>query len=203
MPAWSRTILPMNVTPMTMGGALQSRGQSGKSQRRATTQAGRIWKETYKPFKLNSAAGRAFVAMIMDYWRNGTAFTIDHRSYLTPFGAGTGTPLVNGAGQTGSTLNTDGWTGSNPVLKAGDIIKIAGVPGIRDITADAPNLVSGACGLSINPPIFVGKSPADNAVITYTGVLLDAFLLSGPEELVDMPPNGYVAGLTLTFVEAL
>ena len=37
------------------------------------------------------------------------------------------TPLVNGAGQTGSSLVTDGWGSGGAALKKGDIITIAGV----------------------------------------------------------------------------
>jgi len=43
-------------------------------------------------------------------------------------GAYAGTPLINGAGQTGSTLVTDGWdTGITGLLKAGDVFTIGGV----------------------------------------------------------------------------
>ncbi len=42
-----------------------------------------------------------------------------------------GTPLINGASQTGDSLVTDGWTASTQVLNAGDIIRISGVYGIN------------------------------------------------------------------------
>lgn len=42
----------------------------------------------------------------------------------SPQGAGTGTPLVKGASQTGYTVITDGWTNSTLVLKAGDHFQI-------------------------------------------------------------------------------
>jgi len=38
-----------------------------------------------------------------------------------------GTPLINGASQTGTSLISDGWTGSVKVLNAGDVIALAGV----------------------------------------------------------------------------
>jgi len=50
-------------------------------------------------------------------------------------GVATGTPLVNGGGQTGDTLVTKGWTNSTTgILKAGDVITIANVYSINPQT---------------------------------------------------------------------
>ncbi|MGO4670082.1 P22 phage major capsid protein family protein [Bosea sp. 2RAB26] len=116
-------------------------------------------------------------------------------------GVATGTPLVQGAGQAVSyaaskasytqTLNTDGWTNSTTgILKAGDIITIAGVfavnpvdgdvlPFLRQfvVRADADSGAStGPAALTISPPIItsgpyktVSAAPADNAPITVVG----------------------------------
>lgn len=116
-------------------------------------------------------------------------------------GVATGTPLVNGAGQTSTytvvkdlyqqTLNTDGWTNSTTgILKAGDVITIAGVfavnpvtkatqPFLREFTvvADADSgATTGPAALTISPPIItsgahqtVSAAPADNAAITVKG----------------------------------
>ena len=116
-------------------------------------------------------------------------------------GVATGTPLVNGGSQnvtwaaskdTGTqTLNTDGWTNSTTgILKAGDVITIAGVfavnpvsketlPFLKQFTvvADADSGAStGPAALTISPPIITSGSqqtcsaaPADNAAITVLG----------------------------------
>ena len=113
-------------------------------------------------------------------------------------GVATGTPLVNGASQNVTyaaskntwtqTLNTDGWTNSTTgILKAGDVITIAGVFAVNPIskqstgrlqtftvTADANSGAStGPAALTISPPIItsgayqtVSAAPADNAAIT-------------------------------------
>ncbi len=113
-------------------------------------------------------------------------------------GVATGTPLVNGASQgstwlaSGSawtqTLNTDGWTNSTTgILKAGDVITIAGVNSVHPVTrqdngvlqdfvvtADANSgATTGPAALTISPPIIttgphqtVTAQPADNAAIT-------------------------------------
>ena len=113
-------------------------------------------------------------------------------------GVATGTPLVNGASQNVTyaaskntwtqTLNTDGWTNSTTgILKAGDVITIAGVFAVNPIskqstgrlqtftvTADADSGAStGPSALTISPPIItsgayqtVSAAPAENAAIT-------------------------------------
>ncbi len=202
MASWPRDIIPQAASSFIMPGALAAWSQSGKAQHRATVQIGRIWVEVYPPFLAGGAFGRKLIATINNFWRNGTQFDIDHRSYLTPNGGATGTAQVNGAGQTGASLTIDTWGGTNPRLKAGDIIAIAGVSGVRDVTADAPNVVGTSCAVAINPPIFAGQSPADNAIVTYTAVRLNAFILAAP----DVPPagpDGYIAGLSVTFREAV
>lgn len=117
-------------------------------------------------------------------------------------GVATGTPLVNGANQNVTydsvkdgdftqALVTDGWTNSTTgILKAGDVITIAGVfavnpvtkatlPFLRQftVTADANSGAStGPATLTIYPAIIasgafqnVSAAPADNAAITVLG----------------------------------
>jgi hypothetical protein len=113
-------------------------------------------------------------------------------------GVATGTPLVNGADQNVTyatakdtdtqSLVTDGWTNSTTgILKAGDIITIAGVNSVNRrtredtgdlqtfvVTADADSGAStGPATLTIAPPIItsgpyqtVTAAPDDDAVIT-------------------------------------
>lgn len=113
-------------------------------------------------------------------------------------GVATGTPLVNGASQNvtyltakdtwSQSLITDGWTNSTAgILKAGDVITIAGVNAVNPNTkastgrlqtftvlADAASgATTGPATLTISPPIItsgafqtVTAAPADNAAIT-------------------------------------
>lgn len=101
-----------------------------------------------------------------------------------------GTPLVNGASQTGASLVTDGWTASAASrLKKGDIFTIAGVYMVNPqtkvtlntlqqfvVTADVSSDGSGNLTAAIFPSITtsgatqtVNASPADNAAITVVG----------------------------------
>ena len=114
-------------------------------------------------------------------------------------GAHGGTPVVNGGSQndtyssimdTGvSSLVTDGWTASTAVLKAGDVITIAGVNAVNPVTkadtgflrqfvvqSDVTSDGSGNATLSVYPAIVssgaqqtVSATPADNAAITVAG----------------------------------
>jgi hypothetical protein len=72
-----------------------------------------------------------------------------------------GTPLVNGASQTGSSLIVDGL---DSAPQAGDAFKVTGIDLIYTVTADA-SVTSGGATLTINPAL--ASSPADNAVITF------------------------------------
>ena len=99
-----------------------------------------------------------------------------------------GTPLVNGAGQSGTTLVTDGWTSGASTLNRGDVITVADVNGVnpqsRESTGSLRQFVvttqisdtAGAKSILISPSIVVSGSgqtvdalPLNNAVITVVG----------------------------------
>ena len=99
------------------------------------------------------------------------------------------TPLVNGANQTGSTININGWASGGTFLKRGDRFTIAGVftvnpvnytsyPRLQQfvITADTNDAVGVTATLPISPSIItsgqlqtVSNSPASGAVVTVVG----------------------------------
>lgn len=201
MPAWTRYVPTRDATPPQSIGALLSRSQSGKMQARATQHIGRAWQERLATFRQNTDAGQAMLAQIDEFWNRGTAFDIVHPDYATPRGAGGGTPLVAGASQTGTNLNTDGWPATTTVLRRGDLFTIGGLIPVYSVTADVVSDGAGLATLPINPPIYAGGSPADNAALTITGVLFRVRLLERPH----LPPSDtarLIDGLTLTFVEA-
>lgn len=81
-------------------------------------------------------------------------------------GAGGGTPLVKGAGATGTTLPTDGWPFSTTVLKEGDYFAFDTPDGKRELkmaVTDAVTNGAGEVSITFEPPIRT--SPADNAAI--------------------------------------
>jgi len=96
---------------------------------------------------------------------------------------------VNGASQTGSTLDTNGWASGATTLKKGDIFTIAGVYSVNPlsyrstgrlqqfvVTADTADSSGAMATLPISPSIItsgalqtVSNSPAHQAVITVLG----------------------------------
>jgi coat protein Gp5 len=120
---------------------------------------------------------------------------------------GASTPLVNGAGQTGSTLACDGW--STAALKRGDIFTIAGVNSVNPlayssngrlqqfvVTADTSDSAGAMAALPISPSIItsgqlqtVDATAADNAVITLWSMAAGGTLAatSSPQSFVYHP----------------
>lgn len=103
---------------------------------------------------------------------------------------GGASPLVAGAGQTGYSVTTDGWTSAVAVrLKKGDIVKFDGVYAVNPVSgdqladqkqfvlaADASSDVSGNLTMTFVYPLITSGpyktcsgSPADNAAITVEG----------------------------------
>jgi hypothetical protein len=124
-------------------------------------------------------------------------------------GAQGGTPLVNLGSQTGSTINSKGWTASTGQLLRGDVLTFAGVFQVNPlsrrstgqlrqfvVTANATADVSGNMAIPISPPLTppdsagnptqfqtVSASPANNAPITVLG----AASVSTPQNLCFYP----------------
>lgn len=116
-----------------------------------------------------------------------------------------GTPLVNGADQTGRTIQTDGWTPSTLVLRAGDWISFADAdsrPRLHQVTSDVIAGVIGTAGVPIAPPLRT--SPPDNAAIEIEAPIAVWMLASDDTGDVAMTGgNNNRATITLEIVEAL
>ncbi len=205
MDAWPRLIACREASPPLLAGAAISLGLGGL-QTRNLADVGWVWTEVYQAFNVNSLAGRAFANRIARAWNEGEIFSIVHPDLATPLGAGAAgyTPLVNGAGQCGTSLVTDGWPPSSTVLREGDPIRLGGVPGVYRMRADVAADATGAATLTLDPLILVGSGPADNAPITWTGVPFYAILGEAPDlKSHRAGPSGHIVGLELTFFEAL
>jgi hypothetical protein len=120
----------------------------------------------------------------------GMKWSMDQNVNTHTVGPLGGTPLVNGASQTGASLITDVWTAAAASrLKQGDVFTIANVfhvnPQTRQstgvlqqfvVTADVSSDGTGNATIPISPSIVtsgafqtVNASPADNAAITILG----------------------------------
>lgn len=121
---------------------------------------------------------------------------MDQNIQVQTVGAYAGAPIVSGAGQTGTSLVTGGWTASiADLLNVGDVFTIAGVHSVNPrnkqstgnlqnfvVTAAASSSGTGTATLSIYPAIItsgayqtVDVSPAASAVITPVGTASTAY----------------------------
>jgi hypothetical protein len=182
--------------------------QSGLTQRRTTTQVARTWEETYTPLKANSdPIAREFLETLANLYRNQTPFTVAHVGQLALLGAGGGTPVVAGSGQTGYLLVTNGWAASTAVLKAGDVFTIAGLPWVYDVTEDVTSDGSGNATIPLNPPLLgntATSSPVTGAAITINSTP-GAVTYTAMIDSLDMPQAGggpgYYQGCRVGFRE--
>jgi hypothetical protein len=198
MPTFPRTVVPRTVTPPLEPMAMLSVGFTGKTQSRSPLASGRVWEETFEALQYTNTTVRAWLAQVQAGFRLGTFWTVDHRMYLTANGPGGGTPLVNGASQTGNSIATDGWPNSTTVLKAGDLVKFGGLNLVYELQADATSNGSGQATLSIDPLILV--APADNAAVTYgASVTFRAVMEDFDPGTVGV--NGIITGVKLRFRE--
>lgn len=120
----------------------------------------------------------------------------------TARGAATGTPLVNGAGQTGNELVTDGWTTSTTgILKAGDYIQLGtgATSRLYKVLDDVNSDGSGNATLTLWPDLR--SAPADNAAITVSNTKT-TFRLNSAQTSWDIN-EATIYGLTFGAREAL
>lgn len=164
---------------------------------------GAFWRCTVSYDALTMVQARTLSAFFAQLEGAGGRFYFSPPHLKTARGIATGTPLVAGASQTGSSLVTDGWTPSQTgILKAGDLISFASGTGreLHEIIADANSGAgAGASTLSIKPPIRV--SPADNAAITVSSASCVMMLEDDEVGSYDLRP-GPIASITIAMREA-
>ena len=139
---------------------------------------------------------QAFVIAQRGQWDSFSMVLPGHKA---PQGVASGTPLVNGASQSGRTLVTKGWSASvNGILKAGDFIGITGQTKIYMVTSDANSDASGNATLNIEPALMA--APTDGAALTVRNVPFTLALASDTIEMGVQPPVLY--NFSLSLVEA-
>lgn len=163
--------------------------------RRQTIASGRGWWECQLSLPpivgtANVNAWRSFIAK-----SRGRANDFQIPVDATSQSAATATPLVNGAGQTGRTLTTDGWPLSSTVLVAGQFVTINNQ--LLQLTENVTSNGSGVATLTFEPPIRT--SPADNAAIEYKNPYCLMYFVEEPTLSVE---NGYVYSLSLNLRES-
>lgn len=165
--AFPSTPLPAKVTLGAVWATLQDMTQSG---RRNVRQLGsQKWTLSCAfPSTMSKAQFMPIMGFLMAQGGRFETFTFISPELKTPQGAASGTPLVNGGSQTGTSIITNGWVVSTLQMKAGDILKFAGSTKVYMVTQDASSDGSGNMTINIQPPLL--ESPANNEALTVTDV---------------------------------
>ncbi len=115
-----------------------------------------------------------------------------------PRGTGGGSPHVNGAGQQGNIIATDGWPAGQRVLRVGDWIQIAS--GLYKVhTSDIVASGTGSASIQIWPRLKT--SPPDNQPIIYTNTV-GVFRLDSNTNGWDWTEPQIAAGISFSGSEA-
>jgi hypothetical protein len=138
-------------------------------KRQARTRGAQRWamRLSYAPLLRSSLA--PLFAFLLSMRGQADTFTLVLPTFKTPQGTWGGAPVVNGVGQTGSTVSLLGLTASQAAAaKAGDLLKFAGHTKVYMVTADAASDGTGLATVSIQPPLIYTIS--DGEVITTSNV---------------------------------
>ena len=189
---------PSTPKPQGMSWRLVMPAQTNVSDwtgRRQTIASGRGWWESQVTFPpivgtTNVNAWRAFIAK-----SRGKANDFQVPVDPTAQSSVVATPMVNGAGQIGRTLSTDGWPLSTTVLQAGQYVTINNQ--LLQLTENVTSNGSGVATLTFEPPVRI--SPSDNAVIEFKNPYCLMYLVEEPTLSVEA---GYVYSLSLNLRES-
>ena len=163
---------------------------------------GQWWEAEVSLPPMKRADAEQAVAFLLKMSGQYGTFLLGDKSSIAPRGVGTGTPLVNGASQTGDELITDGWTTSTTgILKAGDWIQLGSgsTTRLHKVLDDVSSDGSGNATINIFPSLR--SSPADDAVITVNNTQ-GLWRLAGNETEYSID-NMSIYGMTFACVEAL
>lgn len=159
-------IRAMNIRARTVVG-ISSSPFTGQQQ--VYKHQGEWWEAEVTLPPMKRATAEQVAAFLIKMKGQYGTFLLGDPANTSPRGVGTGTPLVNGAGQTGSSLVTDGWTADTTgILKAGDWIQLGSgaTTTLHKVLDDVNSDGSGNATLEIFPSLR--SSPSDNAAITVT-----------------------------------
>ncbi len=163
---------------------------------------GQWWEAIIEYPPMRRAVAEPLLAVLMQLGGKNGTFLLGDPDGKTPRGSVAGTPLVDGAGQTGQVLNTKGWTASaTGVLLAGDYIQIGSgttqrlYKVLKDVDADG----GGLAAIGIWPRLR--ESPADSALTTISNTK-GLFRLASNETPWETDKSGVYA-IAFSAVEAI
>lgn len=136
----------------------------------------------------------------------GTVYVFGANAWNTTAPARYSGPSATGDEPTGNLLHMDGGTASvSNYFRAGDQISVpvGSRIAVHEVTADVSTQANGYAAVPINPPLFSGSAPVDNAAITVSGVKMRACLVAPPTWPETTAQDANYGDLTLSFAETL
>lgn len=178
-----------------MGSRVASVQSPFTAQKQNQVHQGQYWRMEVKlpPIKkgADSDAWLSFFAKLNG--KEGTFYLGLDPLKATPRGTPSGTPVVDGANQTGQTLDTRGWTASaTGVLLEGDYIQVGDY--LYMVMTDVDSDSSGDATLDIWPRLRT--SPADGSSITTSNAKGLFQLASNERPWREIPPDFYEISFT-------
>lgn len=164
--------------------------------------SGQFWEADITLPPMKRADAEYWISFLLKLNGPYGTFLMGDPNGATARGVATGTPLVNGAGQTGNELVTDGWTTSTTgILKAGDYIQLGtgATSRLYKVLDDVNSDGSGNATLTVWPDLR--SAPADNAAITVSNTKT-TFRLNSAQTSWDIN-EATIYGLTFGAREAL
>lgn len=175
----SRQIQSFRMKAVDIVGTSQSPFSGAQQVYRYT---GQYWEADIKLRPMNREEAELWISFFLKLKSSFGTFLLGDPVGAVPMGIGTGSPLVNGSGQSGSSLITDGWTPNiSGILKAGDYIQLGSSASARlyKVLDTVNSNAFGEATLNVWPDLR--SSPSDNEAITVNNPK-GVFRLSTPSE---------------------
>lgn len=184
---YASDVVAMSLSPFTM-------------QQQVQAHQGSLWRADITLPPMDRNEGDPWKAFLLALGGRLGTFTMGDPRGTAPRGIATGTPLVKGAGQTGQSLITDGWTiNITGILKAGDYLQIGSYLYVN--LNDANSNGTGDATLDIWPRLR--SSPSDNAAITVKSAKGLWRLTSNERSWLLGPGTNLYRGITFGAMEAI
>lgn len=143
---------------------------------------GARWRVNYELPPMTRAQAAAWTAFLTELLGSAGRFFGFDPDARSPRGSALGSPLVNGAGQTGKSLIVDGWSElETGLLLPGDYFAVAGE--LKMVTASVASDSAGEATVAFTPSLRA--SPADGAALTLSNAEATMMLVDDEQAFWD------------------